>query len=53
MLGDGLRKTKTMGAEACVFGDINTEDHKTWCTQGCAAADIGYKIHLLQESREG
>ena len=31
---DGLRRAQQLGAEACVFGDIDIEDHLDWCRSG-------------------
>ncbi len=42
----GLRQAKALGAEACVFGDIDIEDHLTWCQQRCNAAGLA-RIHPL------
>ena len=30
-----LQRAKDQGAEACVFGDIDIEGHREWCTQRC------------------
>ena len=37
---NALHKAKAMGAEACVFGDIDIEGHRSWCTQRCESAGI-------------
>lgn len=37
---DGLRRAQQLGAEACVFGDIDIEDHLDWCRQRCQAVGI-------------
>lgn len=48
----GLNKAKKMGAEACVFGDIDIEDHRRWGEQRCQLADIHAVFPLWQENRE-
>jgi diphthine-ammonia ligase len=47
-----LKKSKDMGAEICVFGDIDIEAHKKWCLDRCDGADITGKFPLWQEDRE-
>ncbi len=47
-LKDGLE----MGAEFCVFGDIDIEDHKTWCTDRCKNVGIDWMFPLWQENRK-
>lgn len=37
---EALLKAKTQGAEACVFGDIDIEDHRTWCQARCDSVGI-------------
>lgn len=39
-LEKGLKQAKLQGATACVFGDIDIEEHKKWCEERCKAADI-------------
>lgn len=41
-----------MGAEACVFGDIDIEDHKTWNEQRCASVGLDCILPLWKEPRE-
>ena len=40
----GLRQTRELGAEACVFGDIDTPGHREWDEARCAA--VGMKAIL-------
>lgn len=47
-----LKKSKNMGAEICVFGDIDIEAHKKWGLDRCNAAGIKGKFPLWQEERE-
>ena len=47
-----LKKSKDMGAEICVFGDIDIEAHKKWCLDRCNIACIKGKFPLWQEDRE-
>ena len=47
-----LKEEKENGADFCVFGDIDIENHRQWCADICAAADIALYHPLWQESRE-
>lgn len=47
-----LLKAKKMGASCCVFGDIDIQDHKTWCEERCREAEIEAILPLWQEDRE-
>lgn len=47
-----LKKAKAEGAEACVFGDIDLEAHRTWCTERCDAAGLEAIFPLWEEDRE-
>ena len=47
-----LRQARQMGAEACVFGDIDIEGHLEWNRERCAAADMQCIVPLWQENRE-
>ena len=47
-----LRKWKEQGADACVFGDIDLEAHRTWCTERCEAVGLEAIFPLWQEDRE-
>ena len=43
---------KEKGAEICVFGDIDIENHKKWCIDRCNAASLKGEFPLWQENRE-
>ncbi len=45
-LEQGMRQARAMGAQACVFGDIDLEDHLAWCQQRCDAVGLE-RIHPL------
>lgn len=47
-----LKKFKEMGADCCVFGDIDIEAHKKWCTDRCNKADLEAYFPLWNENRE-
>lgn len=47
-----LRSAKEKGAEVCVFGDIDLDEHLQWCTERCIAAGIEAYFPLWKESRE-
>ena len=47
-----LIEQKTLGAEVCIFGDIDIEDHLDWCTNICKQAGITPYFPLWQEPRE-
>lgn len=47
-----LKEAKEAGAEFCVFGDIDLEEHLKWCTDRCIAAGIEAYFPLWQESRK-
>lgn len=47
-----LRKAKAQGAETCVFGDIDIEAHRVWCTARCHAAGLEPHFPLWGEKRE-
>jgi len=51
-LENGLKKAKAMGAQACVFGDIDIEDHKKWGKERCENVGIDYLFPLWNENRE-
>ncbi len=46
-----LRDAKQAGAQICVFGDIDIEGHRVWCTERCAAAGLQALFPLWGESR--
>jgi uncharacterized protein (TIGR00290 family) len=47
-----LKVQKENGAEICVFGDIDLEEHLQWCTARCDAAGIEAFFPLWQEDRK-
>lgn len=47
-----LRKAKAMGAEACVFGDIDIEDHCRWDEARCSAVGMKAVLSLWKRDRE-
>jgi uncharacterized protein (TIGR00290 family) len=49
---DALKKSKNLGAEACVFGDIDIEVHSEWNNARCDAAGLKCILPLWQEERE-
>ena len=49
---NALQKAKELGAEGCVFGDIDIEGHRTWCSQRCENAGITPLFPLWGETRE-
>lgn len=51
-LTDGLKMAKNMGAEACVFGDIDIDEHRKWNEERCAEVGLACILPLWQESRE-
>lgn len=47
-----LKQAAKDGAEACVFGDIDIEDHKEWDEERCKNAGLSAVLPLWNESRE-
>lgn len=47
-----LKSAKKKGAEVCVFGDIDLEEHLKWCTDRCVAAGIEAYFPLWKEQRK-
>ena len=47
----GLRQTRELGAEACVFGDIDTPGHREWDEARCAAVGMGAILPLWKRDR--
>lgn len=47
-----LKEQKENGAEVCVFGDIDLEEHLQWCTARCDAAGIEAFFPLWKEERK-
>ena len=48
----GLVKAIGMGAEACVFGDIDIEKHKLWNEKRCENAGLECVLPLWKQNRE-
>ena len=51
-LEDGLLRAKTMGAEACVFGDIDIEEHAAYDRARCEATGLSCELPLWHGERE-
>lgn len=49
---ESLKKARELGAEACVFGDIDIEEHKSWDQDRCRHAGLRRVLPLWQQSRE-
>ena len=50
---EALKKAKeALGIDSCVFGDIDLEAHRAWCTDRCKEANIEAIFPLWQEDRE-
>jgi len=49
---EGLSKARQMGAEACVFGDIDIDGHRRWNEERCEKAGLGCILPLWNEDRE-
>lgn len=47
-----LRRQVEAGAEYCVFGDIDIQEHMDWCSARCKPTGIGALFPLWKESRE-
>ena len=47
-----IKVKNELGAEACVFGDIDLEAHRVWCTERCEEAGIEAIFPLWLENRE-
>lgn len=47
-----LLQARDMGAEACVFGDIDVGDHRRWDEDRCSAAGLKAILPLWQRDRE-
>ncbi|MCL2227868.1 MAG: diphthine--ammonia ligase [Oscillospiraceae bacterium] len=48
----GLIKARSMGASACVFGDIDIAEHKSWNEERCKNAGIDCILPLWNQNRE-
>ena len=50
---EALIKAKDrLGIDLCVFGDIDLEPHREWCTARCNEAGVEANFPLWQENRE-
>lgn len=49
---NALADAKCLGAEVCVFGDIDIADHKMWCVERCRSAGMEAFLPLWGEARE-
>lgn len=47
-----LARAKSLGAEACVFGDIDVEEHRRWDEDRCAAVGLEAFLPLWGRDRE-
>jgi len=48
----GLAKAHKMGATACVFGDIDIDEHRLWNEQRCKSVGLDCILPLWKQSRE-
>ena len=49
---EALLHAKAKGAEACVFGDIDIEEHRRWCSERCENTGMLPLFPLWGESRK-
>ena len=49
---DALRQAKLLGAQACVFGDIDIEGHRQWFSELCQNAGLEALFPLWGQPRE-
>lgn len=47
-----LNAKENLSIDSCVFGDIDLEEHRVWCTGRCDEAGIEAVFPLWQEGRE-
>lgn len=47
-----LENSKNSGADSCVFGDIDIENHRKWCSDRCKNSKVEAIFPLWQENRE-
>ena len=47
-----LMHAKELGAEACVFGDIDIEEHRAWCSERCKNVGLDSLFPLWGEDRK-
>lgn len=48
----GLTKAKELGAEVCIFGDIDLEGHLVWCSERCENVGLKPYFPLWKENRK-
>ena len=48
----GLTKAKELGAEVCIFGDIDLEGHLVWCSERCENVGLKPCFPLWKENRK-
>lgn len=49
---EGLKEAKSLGASACIFGDIDIESHKTWGEARCLNVSMNAEFPLWNKRRE-
>jgi len=49
---EGLKKARQIGADACVFGDIDIDGHKRWNEECCARVGLKCVLPLWDQDRE-
>ena len=49
---NALKAMKDLGAEGCIFGDIDIEEHRTWCSNRCNNIGISAIFPLWNGNRE-
>lgn len=47
-----IKAKKDLGIDACVYGDIDLEAHRVWCTNRCTEAGVEAIFPLWEEDRE-
>ena len=48
----GLKRAKQLGAEGCVFGDMDIEEHAQWCRQRCDSVGLQALFPLWGRTRQ-
>lgn len=51
-LEDGIRRAKQLGIQACVFGDIDIEEHALWCRERCRHTSVQPLFPLWHHPRK-
>lgn len=51
-LEEEFRAQKKQGADVCIFGDIDLDEHLAWCMEHCAHAGITGLFPLWKEARD-